>query len=345
MKLLRIGITHGDINGISYELLIRLFQDPEILELFTPVVFGSAKIATETAEQLNLQPLAFNIMKDNEDIANGRINLLPVCKDNEPELTFGAQTEAALQAEALSLTAALEAYRGHHIDAIVTLPGHLDNDEETHALSDFISRAFGNQQEVFDWIINGKLRTLLLHPFDVSTQLGEGLAAEAFHNDITCIYHCLRQDFGLMRPRIAVVSPLDKLRADLSELQEEGITAFGPFASAAFTEGQWQHHYDGCLFLNGSEAMHQVLSAEDQEQTIGYISGLPLVLTYPLQGIGYDIAGKGLATECQLRQAIFAAVDIYRRRQSYHHATHHPLEKQWIPRGRDDFKLDLTKEE
>lgn len=345
MKLLRIGITHGDINGISYELLIRLFQDPEILELFTPVIFGSAKVAEETAALLGLQPLTFNIMRRPDDIIDGRINLLPVCSTKEPDLCIGQQTEDALEAEANSLTAAISAYHEKYIDAIVTLPGHLDNDEQSHALTDFISKAIGSQQEAFDWILNGNLRTLLLHPLDVSTELGEGIAAEAFFNDVCNIYHCLRRDFGLIRPRIAVISPLAKLHSNLAELHEQGITAFGPFAGTPFVEGKWQLHYDGCLFLNDDDSLHNVLGQSDENYSIGYISGLPLVLTYPRQGICYDIAGKGKANECSLRQAFFTAIDIYRCRQAYQHAIHNPLEKQWIPRGRDDFKLDLTKEE
>lgn len=345
MKLLRIGITHGDINGISYELLIRLFQEPEILELFTPVIFGSAKVAEDTARHLGLQPLSFNIMKDANDVMDGCINLLPVCSGKEPDIEFGQQTEAALEAEANSLTAALAAYRDHIIEAIVTLPGHLDNDEQSHSLTDFIRKAFGCQNEAFDWIINGSLRTLLLHPLDVSTALGEGIAAEAFNNDVNSIYQNLRQDFGLIRPRIAVISPLTRLHDDLAELHEQGITAFGPFAGAPFSEGGWQNHYDGCLFLNDDETRNKVLSQADCDYTIGYVSGLPVVLTYPLQGISYDIAGKGEANEAPLRQAFFAAIDITRKRKAYLHATHNPLEKQWNPRGRDDFKLDLTKEE
>ena len=184
-----------------------------------------------------------------------------------------------------------------------------------------------------------------MHPFDVSTELGEGLAAEAFNNDVTNIYHCLRQDFGLIRPRIAVVSPLDKLHGDLAELQEQGITAFGPFAGVPFVEGQWHTHYDACLFLNNDDAFKSVLDRQEAENSIGYISGLPIVLTYPFQGISYEIAGKGEANENALRQAFFAAIDIYRNRVAYKHATVSPLEKQWVPRGRDDFKLDLTKEE
>lgn len=345
MKSLRIGITHGDINGISYELLLKVFQEPEILELFTPVIFGSEKIANETAKLLELQPLKFNILSSGQDIAEGCLNLFPVCQDNEPELEWGKQTEAALKAEAKSLTAALTAYTEHQIDAIVTLPGHLDNDETSHSLTDFIRRALGSQEEAFDWILNKQVRLLQLHPIDVSTELGQGLAAEAFLHDVAALSQSLRQDFGLMRPRLAVVSPLQKLHAHMDELHEQGVNVFGPMEGMAFADGQWQHHYDGCLVLNDDTTLHALINQGEAELNVGYISGLPLVLTYPLQGIGYEQAGKGLSSEVPLRCAIYTAIDICRCRQSHHLATRNPLEKQWVPRGRDDFKLDLTKEE
>jgi len=345
MKLHKIGLTHGDVNGIGYEMLLRMLQDPELLEIFTPVIFGSAQVAQATATHLGFETITFNVIAKPQDAIDGRVNLINVCSDAEPELLFGQQTEAALQAEANSLTAALEAYAHHHIDAIVTLPGHLDNDATSHSLSDFIHRALGSESEAFDWQINHELRLLSLHQQDVSTQLGEGLASEAFQTDIKAISQSLRQDFGLMRPRLAVISQQSKLSADIDDLQEQSIVVFGPFGPRTFSEGQWQHHYDGCLFLGEDETMAQVLAAEESEYTIGYVSGLPLVLTYPMTGICYESAGKGTSSEVPLREAIYAAIDILRHRINYRHITHNPLEKQWIPRGRDDFKLDLTKED
>lgn len=345
MKLLRIGITHGDINGIGYELLIKVLQDPEILELCTPVIFGSATVATATAQQLNVEPLPLYIVSNAEEALDGRINLVPVCHEAEPTIAFGQQTEDSLQAEARSLTAALEAYTQQQIDVLLTLPGHLDNDDKQHALSDFIHQALDAKLESFDWMCNHNVRTLLIHQEDVSTELGEGLASEAFQARITAISNSLRQDFGLMRPRLAVISSNARLAGDLEELHEQGINAFGPFDAQAFVDGGWQHHYDGCILIDNAPARDKILSAEDPDFAIGYVSGLPIVLTYPLQSIAYDIAGQGKANEVPLRQAIYAAIDISRCRNSYSRATRHPLEKQWVPRGRDDFKLDLTKEE
>ncbi|MBO4755063.1 MAG: 4-hydroxythreonine-4-phosphate dehydrogenase PdxA [Bacteroidales bacterium] len=345
MYLFKIGITHGDINGIGYEMLLKVLQDPEMLEFCTPVIFGSAHVVRNTAYAMGINMIPITVVPDASQAIEGRINLVPVCSDAEPDLQFGQQTEASVQAEANSLTAALEAYDNGYIDALVTLPGHLDNDDTSHALTDFIRRALSSNVASFDWIINDDLRVVRLLPLDVTTELGEGLASEAFQSDIKAVSACLRFDFGLMRPRIAVVSAQEKLRDDLSELHEQGITAFGPLASAAFLEGAWQNHYDGCCFLGEDDAFRRVISSKDAEYSIGYISGLPLVLTYPFVGISYELAGRGEASEVPLRQAIYTAIDILRNRIRYSYATHHPLAKQWIPRGRDDYKLDLTKEE
>ncbi len=346
MKSLKIGITHGDINGIGYELILKLLQEPEILELCTPVIFGCQQVADETAKALNLDPLSFCLCKNAADAQEGRINLIEVCADEVPELSFGQQTEEALKAEANSLTAALEAYHDRHIDVLVTLPGGLSNTDGSHSLTNFISRAMGmTEAKIFDWCINSKLRTLELHALDASTKLGEGLASEALQQDIKAVHYSLRQDYMQLRPRIALISSNEKTRGDLIELHEEGITAFGPFAGKTFIDNGWQSHYDACLFLDEDEAMQHAMDGQDPEHTIGYVSGLPVVLTYPMLGISYDIAGKGEANEIPLREAIYAAIDIYRSRSSYRYYTRSPLEKQWIPRGRDDVKLDLTKED
>ncbi len=346
MKSLKIGITHGDINGIGYELVLKLLQESEILELCTPVIFGSQKIADETAVALNLNKLPFCLCNHAAEALEGRINLVDVCKDEAPVLNFGQQTEEALKAEANSLTAALEAYREHKIDVLVTLPGNLSNVDGSHSLTNYIRRAMGmSDDKVFDWIVNGKIRALELHAPDASTELGEGLISEALQQDLTAIHHSMRQDYLILRPRIAVATDIDKIRGDLAELHEAGITAFGPFAGQTIIGNHWQSHYDACLFLNEEEALKHIMDQEDPERTIGYVSGLPLVLTYPISGISYEKAGKGEASEVSLRQAIFSAIDIYRTRSSYRHFSRNPLEKQWVPRGRDDVKLDLTKEE
>lgn len=345
MTLLRIGITQGDINGIGYEMLIKVLQEPEMLEVCTPVIFGCSHILQSTAQHLGIDTPPLHIISQADHAIDGHINLVEVCTDAVPELQFGQQTEAALQAEAQSLTAALQAYSHRSIDLLITLPGHLDNDDQSHALTDFIRQAYGSPADAFHWYCNGPLRAMHMPKIDVSTQLGEGLASEAFQRQVTTISHCLRQDFGDLRPRLAVITRDPRLHNDILELRQQGILVFGPFAANEFVEEQRYTHYDGCIFMGEGESLQGMFSLADADFTYGYVSGLPLVLAYPIAGISYDIAGLGQANAIPLRQAIFAAIDIQRTRQSHLRATRHPLEKQWIPRGRDDFKLDLTKEE
>ncbi|MBQ0056774.1 MAG: 4-hydroxythreonine-4-phosphate dehydrogenase PdxA [Bacteroidales bacterium] len=345
MKLLRVGFTNGDINGIGLEMLIKTLACPEMLELCTPVIFSDQNVLRQTIQTIDLEnPLDFDTVRSANDIINGRVNLVNVC--NEPvNVEWGAQTEQSLKAEANSLNAAIEAYKNNLIDLLVCCPGQLDNDFDSHSLSDFIRQALGEPKNEFDWIVNGDLRMLLLHSIAFTTELGEGMAIEAFMNDITAINHQLREDFGYIRPRIAVLSQNQKLGADITELREHGLVIFGPFDAKSFIEAGNHRHYDAVLFLEEEEARHALIDSLDATKTIGYVAGLPLVLSYPLVPVSHEEAGRGTADETPLREALYAAIDIWRNRENTRHATHHPLEKQWIPKGRDDFKLDLTKDE
>lgn len=345
MKLLRVGITHGDINGIGLEMITKALGSPEMLEICTPVVFSHDNSFFQTAKLVELeQPVPLEVIQSAKNLLDGRVNLVNVCKD-KPQIEWGQQTETALKAEADSLNAAIEAYKSGLIDILICAPGRLDNDLDSHSLSDFIKQALGSDSKEFDWIMNGKIRTLKLHPIEFTTELGEGLAMEAFKSDISAISNQLREDFCMLRPRIAVVSANQKLANDIKELQENGVVIFGPFEAQDFIETNKQEHYDAVLFLEEEEARHKLIAGFEAANTIGYVSGLPIVLAYPLTGVCYSQAGQGTADETPLRNALYASIDILRNRETYQRATHNPLEKQWIPKGRDDFKLDLTKED
>lgn len=345
MKLIRVGITHGDINGISLELITKALGSPELLEICTPIVFSDEACFMQTAKQIEMdQPVPLEVITSAKEVLDGRVNLVKAC-DDSPQIEWSKQTETALKAEADSLNAAVEAYKAGIIDVLICAPGQLDNNLDSHSLSDFLQQAIGSEATTFDWVMTGKIRTLKLHTVSSTTELGAGFASESLMNDIRTINNHLRSDFGYIRPHIAIVSDNNSLENDIREMQEQGLMVFGPFESKPFIEAGNYNHYDAVLFLECEEERRQLIANLPQNETIGYVSGMPLVLTYPLCGVCYDQAGKWSAEEASFRNAIYSAIDIFRNRQSYEYATRHPLEKQWIPKGRDDFKLDLTKEE
>jgi 4-hydroxythreonine-4-phosphate dehydrogenase len=343
--MIRIGITQGDINGIGYELILKTMQSPEILEICTPIIFGSAKVVDELMHTFELESFPLNVIKNVDEAIDGRVNLVDLSIGKELQVQWGQQTEEALRAEADSLTAAIHAHHNRKIDLLVTAPGNLDNDLESHALCEFVHRVMGGEETSFDWVINGSLRTLALHSPEASTELGEGIARENIVNDIRNVNTQLRRSFRFIEPHIAVLCRSLKLESILNELRENHVMAFGPFDPASFVEKEMWRHYDAVLFLDCEKERYLLLDQQEKESTYGFVSGLPLIITYPLIPISYEIAGKGIADEIPFRQAIYAGIDIYRNRRAFASATRHPLEKQWIPKGRDDVKLDLSKSE
>lgn len=352
MQLLRVGITHGDINGIGPEMIQKVLDYPEIQELCTPIIFSGIEIMKQTAQNCTLeQPASFNVINHAEEALDGRINLVNICKENTA-IEYGQQTEISLQAEAASLQAALRAWQNNEIDVLVCCPGQLDNDQDNHALSDFIRKAVQGIDGDFDWICNSgtapcsqHIRTLMLHPVEFSTQMGETMAQEHFMEEVQKVNNQLRQDFGFIRPRLALLAPDNAHAEQLKELRESGVVIFGPYEAKEFIEQGNYNHYDGILFLNQEEGRHQLLASLEHSYTYGFIGGLPLVLTTTMMPVSYPIAGQDKADASLLRNAIYAAIDIFRARRRYKTATRKPLEKQWNPKGRDDFKLDLTRED
>lgn len=321
MKILKVGLV-ADVNTESgYEAIERLISEPEFMEICTPVLFGNLSKATQVLKKIQLeQPFAFNSIKNAYEAVDGHANIVD-----------GFETEED------ALAAAINAYMSNNIDVLVIAPENIVNTSDKHDLSDFIAKSIeAEQKDVFDWVVNGNLRTLELHPIDKNHDMAEGLAVEAFMNDLMAINKSLRKDYMLIKPRIAVVSSIATLHKDLAELREHGVFAFGPFSSKSFAEESYSH-YDAVLFLEDDKACESILSKQDNASTFGYISGLPMVVTYLTKNA--DGAYQGM------KDALYSAIDILRARISYKRATYNPLEKQWVPRGRDDFKLDLTKEE
>lgn len=311
----------GTNNNKGYETLIKVLAEHEFLDLCTPVIFGSQQMAIQTAKAVQTeQQINFNLIRNVSDAFDGRVNML----DN-------------LEQETDSLAAATDAYMNNCVDVIVVIADQLSNDAEKRNISNQIIQAIqADRNDVYDWVISEKTRTLILQPFAINDQIDETSASEAFINDLTIINKSLRKDFTLIKPLIAVVSDTEQLHKDIAVLREQGVMAFGPFKADKFVSDGNYASYDAVLFLGQDAACQSIIDSMNSEKTYGYISGLPMVVTYT--------ANKNLEPQ-NIKQAIYSAIDTYKARIQYRRATSNPLEKQWIPRGRDDFKLDLTKEE
>ena len=120
-RRIRVAITHGDTNGIGYELIFRTFAEPEMLELCTPIIYGSPKAAAFHRKALGLEPTGYAVISHASDAKDGRVNLVAVTND-EIKVELGTPSEEAGHAALMALDKAMVDYNDHLFDVLVTAP-------------------------------------------------------------------------------------------------------------------------------------------------------------------------------------------------------------------------------
>lgn len=360
-RMIRVGVTQGDINGIGYELILKTFADARMVELCTPVVYGSAKIAAYYRKTLELPQVNFNIIQAAEEAGDNRVNIIN-CVADETKVELGQPTPIAGEAAAAALSRVSRDLKNKTIDVLLTAPVNrqtLQNKSFPYpGEQEFLVETFGIPRNTpLTILINNRLRIALATgdiPFaDVSSQISEELLVDR----LFAFERSLKQDFCVIKPRIAVLSlnPTGTsgrlgdeeeriIRPAMAEADKKGLLSFGPYAADDFFGSGLFDRFDGILamYYDQGAAPFQALSIEDG---VRYTAGLSIIHTAPVHGTAYDIAGKNIASEASFRQALYAGLDIYRNRCDYAAATANPLRKQYFDRSGDNEKLDLTKDE
>ena len=315
-KKLRIAITHGDTNGTGYELILKTFAEPTILELFTPIIYGSPKIAAYHRKGLDMQA-NFSIINKAEDASDNRVNLLN-CIDEEVKVEFGTPTPASAHAAQLAYQRATADLENGLCDALVALP---------------YESATPTGKGLYIHV-NGDLRIASVTgdiPLgDALRELRKELVAEKART----FAESLRRDFRISNPRIALlqINPqpgteeAEILQPTIDELRNAGIGIFGPFAADEYFSTCQYNYFDGTLALYQSQAVTPLRLLTDSPCTLLY-AGLPAVVTAPAITPDFEHAGKGTADESALRDAIYLAIDAVRHRTEYDLPLANPLKK------------------
>lgn len=336
-RKIRVAITQGDTNGIGYELIFKTFAEPEMLELCTPIIYGSPKIAAYHRKAMELQA-NFSIISRAEDAQDGRINLL-TCFDDEVKVELGMPTKESGEAALKALDRAMTDFRGQLYDVLVACPVHPANmSSENYNYTDlaqYAQTSIGDGEKAVKIMINESLRIALatsnLNLKDVATNISE----ESVLNKIKALHLSMRRDFRLSSPRIAVLAmnpcadgeeEKDILTPAIKAAEEQGICAYGPFAAENFFGNDLTEMFD-CILAMYDDQANIPFNTLMQNDGIHYIASLPLVCTAPALNPCFDIAGKGIADESALRHAIFAAIDIVRHRAEYDEPLANPLPK------------------
>lgn len=353
-KIIRVGITHGDTNGIGYEVILKTFEDPQILELCTPIIYGSPKAAAYHRKSLNLQG-NFSIIDKAENAMDGRVNMLAVF-DEEVKIDFGQPSKEAGEAALKALDRAMTDYRSELYDVLVTAPINKNTIQSDlfhfHGHTEYIEQSLGDGKKALMILMNDNLRVALVTTHLPIKDIAEAITKEAIIEKAGIFHQSLKRDFRISNPRLAVLS-LNPHAGDngllgteeqniiipaIEELAEQGIQAFGPYAADGFFGSGNYIHFDGVLAMYHDQGLAPFKTLA-QESGVNYTAGLPVIRTSPDHGTAYDIAGKGIADEQSFRQAIYTAIDIYRNRKTYDEPFENPLPKLYHEKRDDSEKV------
>ena len=345
--MIKIAITHGDPNGIGYEVILKALADPKILEMVTPVIYGSAKIATQYRKTMDLPPVQMNQINDARDARDGAVSVINVVDESvrpEPGVSSRQGGEAALAA----LEAAVADLRDGKVDALVTAPINKKNIQSDTFIfpghTEYLESSLGDGAKALMVLCADSLRVALVTTHVPVTKVAEGVTREAILEKLEIFARSLHRDFGCDNPRIAVLSlnphggeegllgaeEQEIIIPAVREAQEKGIQAYGPYASDGFFGSGAFRRFDGILAMYHDQGLAP-FKALAMDRGYNYTAGLPYVRTSPDHGTGYDIAGQGTADEQSMREAIYAAIDIVRNRARDDEAHANPLRHQSRP--------------
>ncbi len=361
-KKIRVGITQGDTNGIGYEVILKALADPMVLELFTPVVYGSSKVAAFHRKACGLQPVQFNSIDNAIQARDGVCNMVELNLD-DLKVELGVASEAAGRAAFTSLECAVADLRNGAIDVLVTAPIDKNNiQSDTFHFpghTEYLESSIGDGASSLMVLFNDRMRVALVTTHLPVSQIASAITKEKIISKIEVLNQSLKQDFAIEYPRIAVLA-LNPHSGDHGLLgneekeiitpaieeayNEKKICCFGPYAADGFFGNGSYTKFDGVLAMYHDQGLAPFKTL-DMDSGVNFTAGLPFVRTSPDHGTGYDIAGKGVASPASMLAAIYAAIDIYRNRTTYAEIHANPLRKQYFDKSNDNVVLDLSKDD
>lgn len=355
-RKIRVGITHGDINGVGYEVILKTFSDPTMLELCTPVVYGSPKVAAYHRKAMEIQT-SFSIVNSAEEVQDGRVNVVN-CIEEELKVELTKPTPEAGKTALAALERALADYREGLFDVLVTAPinKHTIQSDAFHfpGHTEYIEERVGEGQKALMILLKGDFRVALVTGHVPVRDIAVELTKELIMEKMEIFHRSLKKDFGIDNPRIAVFS-LNPHAGDngllgteeqeviipaMKEMIARGVQCFGPYPADGFMGSGNYTHFDGILAMYHDQGLAP-FKALAMDEGVNFTAGLPIVRTSPAHGTAYDIAGKGIASEDSFRQAVYVAMDVFRNRAWEKEISARPLRKQYYEKRDDSDKLKL----
>lgn len=342
-RKIKLGISIGDPNGIGIEIILKIFNDKRMFNFFTPIVFAHTKLLSEQRKHFNLET-SFAPYIFGKRCSNNQLNIVETVKPPF-ETAFGKTTPRGGAIALASLTAATKALKENKIDALITAPINKKN-IQTEEFSfpghtDYLAKELGGESLMF--MVSENLKVGLLTDHIPVREVAEKVTPELIRKKVEMMNASLQLDFGIRKPKIAVlgINPhtgdngvIGKeddttLRPTLKTLFEEGYLVYGPYAADSFFGTELPQRFDAVLATYHDQGLIP-FKTMTFGQGVNFTAGLSKVRTSPDHGTAFDIAGKGIASTASFEEAMFYARTIYNNRKA--HLEYLPEEQQQMPK-------------
>ena len=329
-NLPKIGITQGDINGIGYEVILKVLADTRILESFIPIVYGQSKVFSYYKKNFGMEEMSYTVIRDASQAQPKRINIINHT-DEELKVEPGFSTPIAGKASFAALKLAVNDLRNGTIDALVTAPVNKANMQSEQfkfkGQTDYI-KSFFPDNEYITLLVNHQMRIGFVTNHIPLKDVPGAINKELIIKKLMLINKSLINDFKIDAPKIAVLGlnphasdgnimgteERDIIQPAIEVAKDQGVMAFGPFPADGFFGSDAWRKYDGILSMYHDQGLtpFRVLSVDGG---VSFTGGLPVVRTSTTHGTGYDIANKNIADPEAMRHAIYLAIDILNNRR------------------------------
>ncbi len=327
-----IGITCGDLNGIGMEVALKALKDNRISKIMTPVLLCSSKVISFYKKQLDMEEFNFFQIDDIEKIHHKKTNVLNLWED-KPDINPGEASKDLGKYTRMSLAKGVELLKNGSIHGLVTAPlnKELVQDDSFNfpGHTEYLADAF-EQKESLMFMVHEQLRVGVVTGHIALSDVSNAVTTEGIVNKAKIMFRSLQKDFGIKKPRVAVLGMnphagenglLGKEEEEtiipaIEQLKECGNLAYGPFPADGFFGSSQFSSFDAVLAMYHDQGLIP-FKQFSFGGGVNFTAGLPAVRTSPDHGTAFNLAGKNIAEESSFRSALFYACDIIKNRAEY----------------------------
>lgn len=333
-----VGISQGDLNGVGLEVILKTLMEPGLSEICVPVLFSSQKTVSYWRKTLNLEEFNFNPIREFEQLQAKKPNVF-ICYEEEVNIEIGKPSATSGKYAKLALEAATKALLGGNIDVLVTAPIHKHNMQEAGfeypGHTEYLGDKLGGTPLMV--LCSDNLRVAVVTGHVPLKNISQQITTEKVLSKINQLHTSLQKDFGIRKPKIAVLglNPHAGENGMLGDEEknviipaikkaQENMLVYGPYSADGFFGNHIQSQFDGVLAMYHDQGLIPFKTLAFNSG-VNYTAGLNYIRTSPDHGTAYEIAGKNMADESSFKEAVYMAIDIYRKRNLMEEISQNPL--------------------